>query len=504
MSKTRYKNQKESNEAIAKAYIENNYTNSQNKLLLVSKANYGKRSSNVCYSAVDDKGMNFYEFNNNAEQNLMLIERYEWADFSSVTIDHSIAKSVFTFVGHGENRDITIEVKGKEVEQVIRNHSSMEVNVVKRPVWTKVLGYRSQTTWKMFMASTVYTLILLFILHPLLPAATHNFIMGLALLILFLSIIGLFVGLIKPKWVLPKFKIKTRKRVLFSYLYLIISCFFIAVAFTDGESTSTPASTQVSSSQNSVTVSSKKDGADSSKQKVEKNDSDKTAKEEKRQKAEEQAVKEEVKEEAKQKAQEQAEKEEAKRKAEEQAAKEEAKQKAEEQAAKEEAKQKAEEQAAKEEAKQKAQEQAAKEEAERKAQEQAAKEEAEQKAEEQATKEEAERKAQEQAAKEEAERKAEEQAAKQEAERKAQQQAASQQSTPSSSTSNSGNYKPFENDPSDDQQSNMSCSGQIKGNKNSKIYHVPGGAYYDRTQDNIVWFCSEADAQAAGYRKSQR
>ena len=195
------------------------------------------------------------------------------------------------------------------------------------------------------MASIVYTLILLFILHPLLPAATHNFIMGLALLILFLSIIGLFIGLIKPKWVLPKFKIKTRKRVLFSYLYLILSCFFIAVAFTDGESTSTPASTQVSSSQNSVTVASKKDGADNSKQKVEKNDSDNAVKEEKKQKAEEQAAKEE----AKQKAEEQAAKEEAKQKAEEQAAKEEAKQKAEEQAAKEEAKQKAEEQAAKEE-----------------------------------------------------------------------------------------------------------------------------------------------------------
>ncbi|WP_315968179.1 sunset domain-containing protein [Priestia megaterium] len=433
MSKTRYKNQKESNEAIAKAYIENDYTNSQNKLLLVSKANYEKISSNVCYSSVDDKGMNFYEFNKNAERNLMLIERYEWSDFSSVTINHSITKSAFTFVGHDKNRDITIEVKGKEVEQVIRNHSSMEVNVVKRPVWTKVLGYRSQTSWKMFMASTIYTLILLFILHALLPAATHNFIMELASLVLFLSIIGLLIGLIKPKWVLPKFKVKTRKRVLFSYLYLIFSCFFIAVAFTDGESTSTPASTQVSSSQNSVTVASKKDGADSSKQKVEKNDSDKAVKEE-------------------------------------------AKQKAEEQAAKEEAKRKAEEQAAKEEAKQKAEEQAAKEEAERKAQEQAAK--------------------------EEAERQAEKQAAKEEAERKAQQQAASQQATTSSSTSSSGNYKPFENDPSDDQQSNMSCSGQIKGNKNSKIYHVPGGAYYDRTQDNIVWFCSEADAQAAGYRKS--
>ncbi|WP_407544832.1 calcium-binding protein [Priestia sp. HNGD-A6] len=382
MSKTRYKNQKESNEAIAKAYIENDYTNSQNKLLLVSKANYGEKSSNVCYSSVDDKGMNFYEFNNNAERNSILIERYEWADFSSVTIDHSVTKSVFTFVGHGENRDITIEGKGKEVEQVIRNHSSMEVNVVKRPVWTKVLGYRSQTTWKMFMASTVYTLILLFILNALLPASTHNFITGLSLFLFLLSIIGFLVGLIKPKWVLPKFKVKTRKRILFSYLYLILSCLFIVGIFSDEESTSTPASTQISSSQNSVTVASKKDVADSSKQKVEKNDSDKAVKEEKRQKAEEQA-------------------------------------------------------------------------------------------------------------------------AKQEAERKAQQ-AASQQATTSSSTSSSGNYKPFENDPSDDQQSNMSCSGQIKGNKNSKIYHVPGGAYYDRTQDNIVWFCSEADAQAAGYRESQR
>ena len=62
MSKTRYKNQKESNEEIAKAYIENDYTNSQNKLLLVSKVNYGKINSKVYYLSIDDKGMNLYEF----------------------------------------------------------------------------------------------------------------------------------------------------------------------------------------------------------------------------------------------------------------------------------------------------------------------------------------------------------------------------------------------------------------------------------------------------------
>ena len=46
----------------------------------------------------------------------------------------------------------------------------------------------------------------------------------------------------------------------------------------------------------------------------------------------------------------------------------------------------------------------------------------------------------------------------------------------------------------------------IKGNINSKgekIYHVPGGAYYIRT-DPEAWFFTEEEARAAGYRPSKR
>lgn len=43
----------------------------------------------------------------------------------------------------------------------------------------------------------------------------------------------------------------------------------------------------------------------------------------------------------------------------------------------------------------------------------------------------------------------------------------------------------------------------IKGNANSMIYHVPGGAYYSRTKPEEC-FSTEAAAKAAGYRKSQR
>ena len=50
----------------------------------------------------------------------------------------------------------------------------------------------------------------------------------------------------------------------------------------------------------------------------------------------------------------------------------------------------------------------------------------------------------------------------------------------------------------------------IKGNISSKgerICHVPGGRYYDATVIDTAkgkrWFCSEAEARAAGWRKSK-
>lgn len=71
-----------------------------------------------------------------------------------------------------------------------------------------------------------------------------------------------------------------------------------------------------------------------------------------------------------------------------------------------------------------------------------------------------------------------------------------------STNSSSGNN--YQNNPSDDQEANLNCKGKIKGNANSHVYHVPGGSYYESTKDNIVWFCTEKEAEDAGYRKSKR
>ncbi|EMJ6444857.1 MULTISPECIES: cell envelope integrity protein TolA [Bacillus] len=330
--------------------------------------------------------------------------------------------------------------------------------------WRKIFGYRSKTAWKMFIASIVYIFILFLILQAIIPNSIRPALVNIGFLGFSLSLLALIIGLIKPQFVLPKIQIKTRKKVVYSYLYLALAFFLMGIVFIDGKSTSNQtvqkADTKVATSQDT-----KKDTADTKS----KEEADRKAQEETQRKAQEEANR-KAQEEADHKAQ-----EEANRKAQEEAnrkAQEEANRKAQEEANRK----------AQEEANRKAQE-----EANRKTQEEANRK----------TQEETQRKAQ-----EEANRKAQE-----EANRKAQEEASQKSNAVVSSSSgnhNGSNQKPFQNDPSDDKESNTTCKGQIKGNANSKKYHVPGGQYYDSTKDNIVWFCSETDAQAAGYVRSKK
>ncbi|MBB1078790.1 hypothetical protein H5S09_06850 [Limosilactobacillus sp. STM2_1] len=48
------------------------------------------------------------------------------------------------------------------------------------------------------------------------------------------------------------------------------------------------------------------------------------------------------------------------------------------------------------------------------------------------------------------------------------------------------------------------ANGMIVGNANSKIYHTPDQQGYHMNSANAVYFNTEAEAQAAGYRKSLR
>lgn len=58
----------------------------------------------------------------------------------------------------------------------------------------------------------------------------------------------------------------------------------------------------------------------------------------------------------------------------------------------------------------------------------------------------------------------------------------------------------------DSDETASSAKVEIRGNKNSKVYHCPGQAAYDdmKNSDNLVIFGSEKEAQDAGYRKAKR
>lgn len=47
------------------------------------------------------------------------------------------------------------------------------------------------------------------------------------------------------------------------------------------------------------------------------------------------------------------------------------------------------------------------------------------------------------------------------------------------------------------------CNGKIKGSSSHK-YHLPGGAFYDKTTHPIACFDTEEQAKAAGFVKSSR
>ncbi|MCT1901947.1 sunset domain-containing protein [Oceanobacillus sojae] len=84
-----------------------------------------------------------------------------------------------------------------------------------------------------------------------------------------------------------------------------------------------------------------------------------------------------------------------------------------------------------------------------------------------------------------------------------QQQLEASQDADSSSNSTADASDTSEEDSADTSTSAVEGDCNIKGST-SGIYHTPGSTYYDRTTNVVDWFCSESEAQEAGYRAPKR
>ncbi|MGG0305902.1 protein TolA, partial [Priestia megaterium] len=111
-------------------------------------------------------------------------------------------------------------------------------NTGDRPKKIRILGYRSGTSSKMFIASIVYILLFLLLFRTILPTSTFNVFMSIGIIGFLLSILALIIGLIKPSIVLPKAEYKTRKKAVYYYSFSFIAFFLLAIFFTVEEPTS--------------------------------------------------------------------------------------------------------------------------------------------------------------------------------------------------------------------------------------------------------------------------
>ena len=166
------------------------------------------------------------------------METHSWDEWNEVLIDHYFVKSTLNFKGRNGSWSVSISSKGKKVQQVIDSYTDIKIETVSRPWYRKVVGFRSWKTWKMITATMIYAIILFSIIDMNTSKQTDETLFAVAMIATFLAFLGLFIGLIKPKHVLPFTSDKHRKRVGMLYgtsllLALLMLFIFIPVQQTE-------------------------------------------------------------------------------------------------------------------------------------------------------------------------------------------------------------------------------------------------------------------------------
>ena len=77
-------------------------------------------------------------------------------EFDTVTIDHYLIKAVMIFKGIHKTFDFIPTEQTKDIEKLLQVNTSLHIEKIERKWFNKVLGYRSQTKWKMIFASAIY------------------------------------------------------------------------------------------------------------------------------------------------------------------------------------------------------------------------------------------------------------------------------------------------------------------------------------------------------------
>ena len=199
------------------------------ELLLICDAAIKGQSLNV-FAALHRTGITLYEYNEKYENKIINLETHSWDEWNEVLIDHYFIKSTLDFKGSNGSWSVSISSNGKEAQQVIDSYTDIKIETVSRPWYKKIVGFRSWKTWKMITATSFYAILLFSIIEMNTSKQTDETLATVAMIATFLAFLGLFIGLINPKFVLPFTSHKHRKRVGKMYgtsILIAIIMFFI-------------------------------------------------------------------------------------------------------------------------------------------------------------------------------------------------------------------------------------------------------------------------------------
>ncbi|CAI8698656.1 hypothetical protein COM13_03115 [Bacillus pseudomycoides] len=224
------KEKRHSIQETMKKNLRKEYFYLKKELLFYCPIDLGTFSRETYYATFDKEGISVYQYDKTTESKLKLRERHLWKSWDKVKIDHYLTTSQFVFQGK-RNWILSLFHKGKEAQKIIKEHTSLQTEVVSRSFLKKLPGFRSNTTLNKYIGSICYTALIAFLLKWIIPfqvqVALYSFSIGCMLL----GLLCFTIGLIEPTIVLFRTKEKTRTKVFYYYSYLAISGFICVFIF---------------------------------------------------------------------------------------------------------------------------------------------------------------------------------------------------------------------------------------------------------------------------------
>lgn len=149
------KKKKESTLSKASTLIHRHYDTNKLELANVVQVSIPGNSLSTLFAGYNSDEIKVFKYKiNNSLESITDIKVSTW---ESLKVDHLLTASIFVFSSGETSKTINIMGgSGKELLNYFSNNSSLNVEVVPRPWYKKILGFRSGKKWKMITASLLY------------------------------------------------------------------------------------------------------------------------------------------------------------------------------------------------------------------------------------------------------------------------------------------------------------------------------------------------------------